>query len=282
MSQSPYNDYYGNGGGGGGYLTGGSPFGGSASGSPGGAERRGALQQSLRAVTVKQLLDASQTHAEAPWTIEGKETGHITLVGQVITVRKQATNAVYWLDDGTGRIEARHWHDSSIESTHSAADEIEEKCWIRATGSLKMFNNKRHMSAVNVRRVTDFNEIFFHLSEVMVQHIISEKGGPPGAVNQSPSGLNQSGATPASAYAAQPQGGTTAGHDFSHLPPVQRGIVEYILAQPDRGLPDGIHIGKISKALTADADAFSNALEQLFEDGHIYQTSDDTHIALAL
>jgi replication factor A2 len=39
----------------------------------------------------------------------------ITLVAQVITIDHQATNTVYWLDDGSGRIEGRHWVDSSSE-----------------------------------------------------------------------------------------------------------------------------------------------------------------------
>lgn len=32
-----------------------------------------------------------------------------------MTIQKQATNSVYWLDDGTGRIEARHWIDATME-----------------------------------------------------------------------------------------------------------------------------------------------------------------------
>ena len=39
-----------------------------------------------------------------------------------------------------------------------------------------MFNNKRHISAVNVRRITDHNEIFYHLAEVMVQQVGVDKG----------------------------------------------------------------------------------------------------------
>lgn len=35
------------------------------------------------------------------------------MVAQVISIQKQATNIVYNLDDGTGRLEARHWVDPS-------------------------------------------------------------------------------------------------------------------------------------------------------------------------
>lgn len=30
-----------------------------------------------------------------------------------VSINAQTTNSVYWLDDGTGRIEARHWVDMS-------------------------------------------------------------------------------------------------------------------------------------------------------------------------
>ena len=39
----------------------------------------------------------------------------LTLVAQVISYQAQPTNGVYWLDDGTGRIEARHWMDTSSD-----------------------------------------------------------------------------------------------------------------------------------------------------------------------
>lgn len=39
----------------------------------------------------------------------------MTIVGQVQSVQAQTTNCVYTIDDGTGRIEARHWVDSTSE-----------------------------------------------------------------------------------------------------------------------------------------------------------------------
>jgi replication factor A2 len=45
----------------------------------------------------------------------------VTVVGHVVSIQSQATNNLYWIDDGTGRIEARHWIDSSIEETGSNA-----------------------------------------------------------------------------------------------------------------------------------------------------------------
>lgn len=86
---------------------------------------------SLRPVTVGFLKKATQAHTDAEWVVDGSEIGHVnashnsfeqsltyfsaqvTLVAQVITIQSQTTNNVYWLDDGSGRIEARHWIDST-------------------------------------------------------------------------------------------------------------------------------------------------------------------------
>jgi hypothetical protein len=47
--------------------------------------------------------------------LPGYHSVKITLVGQVVTIQSQTTNCVYWIDDGTGRVEARHWIDSTSE-----------------------------------------------------------------------------------------------------------------------------------------------------------------------
>ncbi|KAG6898363.1 hypothetical protein C0992_009038 [Termitomyces sp. T32_za158] len=70
---------------------------------------------SLRPLTIAQLLKASQAHSDAEWNVDDIEIGHVTVVGQVIAIQAQTTNVLYWLDDGGGRIEARHWVDSTSE-----------------------------------------------------------------------------------------------------------------------------------------------------------------------
>lgn len=49
----------------------------------------------------------------------------MTIVGHVVFVQSQTTNCVYTIDDGTGRIEARHWIDSSSEEGTSKWKGIE-------------------------------------------------------------------------------------------------------------------------------------------------------------
>jgi replication factor A2 len=85
----------------------------------------------LRPLTIAQVIKATQAHADAEWMVDDVEIGQvalcyfvifpanivskITLVGQVVTIQSQTTNCVYWIDDGSGRVEARHWIDSTSE-----------------------------------------------------------------------------------------------------------------------------------------------------------------------
>jgi replication factor A2 len=48
----------------------------------------------------------------------------VVVVGAVVEINKQATNTVYKLDDGTGRIEARHWAVSSPDVEDEPANRV--------------------------------------------------------------------------------------------------------------------------------------------------------------
>ncbi|VDB83055.1 unnamed protein product [Peniophora sp. CBMAI 1063] len=273
MSQFGGGPYYGNdgGGAGGGYLTGGSPFG-SGTGSPGGAEKRTALSHAIRPVTIKQLHNAHQQHGDAPWTIEGVETGHMSIVAQVVSVKAQATNTVYYLDDGTGRIEARRWRDANMDNSVDPNDQISPDSWVRVTGVLKIYNQKRHLNHITLHALTDFNELWYHQLDVIVATLTFEKGS---STAQGDGDGQYSGN--ASAYAAQSGGG---GDGDPGLSGVQKMIVDWINSH-DEDPDDGYHIGVISRHVHTTEQAFADALEALMENGTIFTTIDDTHVALA-
>ncbi|KAI0035923.1 hypothetical protein K488DRAFT_76271 [Vararia minispora EC-137] len=225
---------------------------------------------------IKQLNEAHQPHTEAPWQIEGKDVGHVSLVAQVVQVKPQATNTVYWLDDSTGRIEARRWRDSGVETEEDPIDNIESNSWVRVTGLMKTYNNKRHLSQVAIRPVTDPNEIWYHLADVIVVTLMSERGAP-GQPSQSHTQAASNGLT-ASAYTAQ-SSGNSGNSEYAGLPRVQRAILEWIQAQVP--CDEGFHIKVISRSVQATEDEFAQALDQLMENGHVFTTTNDTHVALA-
>ncbi|PPQ87992.1 hypothetical protein CVT25_001071 [Psilocybe cyanescens] len=289
MSQYESNHY----GSGGGYLQGGSPF--SQSGSPGGTKRTEA-SNSLRPFTLSQLIKATQAHTDAEWRIDDIEIGQATVVGQVVSVQKQTTNFVYMVDDGTGKMEARHWVDNSNEDESTKFGEIAEGRYVRVTGGIKSFGKKRYLNATHIREIQDPHEIYFHILEAITVNLIMERGpvqllslynnpllttskpsNPLGSNNRA----NEDGAGNLSAYSAQNAGGPN--DQYSHLPPLQRNIIRFILNQPPR--EEGIHVAAIAKAIGAsgdDAHKISAALDKLMDDGHVFTTIDDSHFNVSL
>ncbi|RDB21447.1 Replication factor A protein 2 [Hypsizygus marmoreus] len=267
---SQYNDY----GGGGGFLQGGSPY--SASGSPSGARSKEA-SHSLRPLTVAQVIKATQAHADAEWTVDEMEIGQITIVGQVVTVQSQTTNCVYWIDDGTGRIEARHWVDSSSEEDAGKWGGIEESMYVRVTGALKTFGNKRYINANHIRVATDPHEIYFHILETIAVTLMVDRGqsslhGQPAAPSRG-AGV--------SAYTNQSHTTTNINDQFSYLPPLQQKIARFISSQPRSD--EGVHVSVIARATGSDGDAekISEALDKLMDEGLVYSTIDDSHFNIS-
>jgi len=271
-------DQYGSGGGGG-YLQGGSPF--SASGSPGGGQRT-EISHSLRPLTVMQLNKASQAHTDAEWRVDDVEIGQVTIVGQVVFIQSQTTNCVYTIDDGTGRIEARHWIDSSSEEGTSKWRGIEAGKHVRVTGGLKSFGKKRYINVTHIRNVKDSHEVYFHTLEAIAVNLVIERGPPSNPSSALHSNPADAVSGNKSAYAAQTSlAGVT--DQFSSLPNLQRAIVQFIMNQPTR--EEGVFIGVIAKAMGAggvDSHTISDALEKLLNNGDVYTTIDDSHFNVSV
>ncbi|KDN49393.1 hypothetical protein RSAG8_02095, partial [Rhizoctonia solani AG-8 WAC10335] len=229
--------YYGDGGG---FLSG-SQVGGGSQGSPSGGKARNP-NQSLRAITIRQIYTADQTHSDAEFVIDGSETTQVTVVAQVVAANKQATNITYKLNDGTAEIKAKHWLESSEEEAigHGESEHI----YIRVIGTLKTFSGERQINAVHTRLVTDPMEIYYHLIEAHLVHLHYTRGtlgAAPGAVSTS--------APAATAYQA---GGKGQQSRFANFPPLQRRILEVL----DQLMPQheqGVHVTTIASGLEVQA-----------------------------
>jgi len=223
------------------------------------------------------VIKATQAHTDAEWMVDDAEVGQVTLVGHVISIQPQATNCVYWIDDGTGRIEARHWVDSSSEEDTGKWGGIDESMCVRVTGSLKTFGQKRYVNATHIRASQDPHEIYFHILESIAVTLMIDRGPPSG------SGAIGIGSTLAdtntSAYTSQSR--PTATDQFSHLPPLQRSIARFILQQPSTD--EGIHVAAIARAIgtAGDAQKISDALDKLMDEGLVYSTIDDSHFNIS-
>ena len=53
---------------------------------------------------------------------------------------------------------------------------ISENQYVRVTGILRHFGNKRFINATHIRVITDHHEIFFHLLECMTVYLALQRG----------------------------------------------------------------------------------------------------------
>lgn len=76
----------------------------------------------LRPVTIRQILNAEQPHPDAEFVLDNAELGQLTFVAVVRNISRNATNVAYSVEDGTGQIEVRQWLDSSGDDSGKASD----------------------------------------------------------------------------------------------------------------------------------------------------------------
>ncbi|KAI0780923.1 replication protein A subunit RPA32 [Trametes elegans] len=242
---------------------------------------------SLRPVTLKQLVEASQAHTDADWMIGDVEVAQFTTIAQVLSVQPQTTNCTYLLNDGTANMEARQWVDANTEEEGGNREEIKEGTYVRVLGSLKVFGNKRFITATHIKPYKGANELFFHIAEAATVTLIFERGPPPRPSEGAHAVMNRVNGSNGgqSAYTAQSTTTVAGSAQFAHLPPLQREIIGFILSQPKSD--EGVHVAAIARHIASagegagDANKISQALDQLMDQGHVYSTIDDSHFSVS-
>ncbi|KAI1386419.1 replication protein A, subunit RPA32 [Hypoxylon trugodes] len=162
-------------------ATGGGDGGGFMGGSQSGSQSaKPVSEESLRPVTVKQIIDAEQAFgSDGTFRIDGADVAQVTFVGMVRQISPQTTNITYRLDDGTGIVEVKQWldPDKQEQDGDSKSAAFREEQYVRVWGRLKSFGNKRHVGAHVIKPVTDFNEVNYHLLEATYVHLFFTRGG---------------------------------------------------------------------------------------------------------
>ncbi|TKY85714.1 hypothetical protein EX895_005254 [Sporisorium graminicola] len=271
---NPYAQNYATGGGasGGGFLANGSQ-----TDSPSG-KRAG--NNTLRPVTIRQILNAEQPHPDAEFTLDGAELGQLTFVAVVRNISRNATNVAYSVEDGTGQIEVRQWLDSSGDDTSKASD-IRQNVYVRVLGTLKSFQNRRSISAGHMRPVIDYNEVMFHRLEAVHSHLQLTRG---------PKASQANGGGAAAQGADRPQAQTSdinaySGSNkqtvldlYSSLDPLPRQIMGIVTSEAENH-SDGVHVNLIARMLKGvDVSDVKVAVEELSSEGYLYTAADDDHV----
>ncbi|KAJ9117898.1 hypothetical protein QFC20_000179 [Naganishia adeliensis] len=225
-------------------AAGGSPYGASSQ-SPGGKGKGG--QQTIRPLTIKQVLEASQPHADADFLVDGVELGNIKVIGVVRNISTTATNVSYQVEDGTGTVDCRLWLDTSNDD-NGKTDGIEQDVYVAVVGSIKSFNQKRHVSATTVRPITDMNEVHYHFLECVWVSLSARNPGMQTSGGAAP----QNG--PASNSYAPGAGQQQAGNDrWAEFGPVAKSIMEVVSAEGAQN-DEGLHVAEIARRVGSSGD----------------------------
>lgn len=254
-------------------------------------------ERGMLPVTIKQIMGAQEEGDENAYKIDGRECTQVSIVGQIINLHEQSVNHTYTIEDSTGQIDAIMW----IDQDESDYQQQLRSTWtpgayVRVVGNVRSNpqTNAKNINAFHMRRITDFNEITYHLLDSIHSHLYNTQGpkgsappggstnfaspgkpsmGPGGGAAGGPAG----GAGAAVAAYSAPAGGAGAMdlsacviQAFDQITDTGGGgvsvmdIVQYCASQMGR---------EISKA------AVSQVCDKLSMEGHIYSTVDEEHFA---
>lgn len=260
---------------GGGFMPGSQGEGNSAS------NKRTYGKDTLRPVTIKQILDAHHPHPDADhMVIDDNEATQVTFVGQVRNISTQTTNNTYIIDDGTGTIEVKVWIDAEAQGDEGAGGKknVTTGGYARIWGRVKQFNNKRHVGAQFIRPIEDYNEIAYHLLEATVVHLHFTKG--PVDQIQANGGAQTNGH--ANGYGAQTNGmgggGGGGASDLAGMSATARKVYSTLKATPQTN--EGLHAQVIAQQIGLEINEVMKAGDELMGMGKVYTTVDDLTWAL--
>jgi replication factor A2 len=218
--------------------------------------------QSVRRLTIRQL--ASGLGQGDGITVDGKEVSNIALVGKASNVKEDAVTFNLTLDDGTGKIAVKMFisNDQNEDLEAKQRTEVVDGIYVRVFGHVHHYQNETQISAFSIRPITDHNEITYHLSQVIFQHLHFTKGSAGQTAGSAP-------------VAAKIE---TAHHQNSGMAPVD-GEILTIFNTSDTGSDAGMTVADVISISGGrlDHSTVLSAINRLVDQGHLYSTIDDAH-----
>ncbi|CAG8727377.1 8824_t:CDS:2, partial [Funneliformis caledonium] len=227
-----------------------------------GSDRR---NNNLRSVTIKQLHNATPIN-DSTMSLDGLELRVIKIVGVIIHKTPRPQGIDYMVDDGTGLIDVKVWHDASDETSVNKKIDIAINTYAKFFGNYRVFSSKKHFAAHIVRPIEDHNEISYHIADVIYSHLYLKKGLNNSSVSSS---FNNESLTKSS--------NEVGNHDSST--PLNKDIFDLISKQ--NNTPMGADVSEIAQKLAfqyGSDQAVRFAIEDMIGDGRLYVTSDDNHV----
>lgn len=121
-------------------------------------------KQNCVPVTARIISDAVAKRAEGSSEIQihGVEVANVVLVGVVEKLSQQTTALEFTLNDGSGRIKVRHYHNNGSET----AAGIKAGEYVVIVGGLRVLP-QLHISALSLRPAQGADEVSYHMIEVV-------------------------------------------------------------------------------------------------------------------
>ncbi|KAF9908495.1 replication factor A protein 2 [Linnemannia zychae] len=239
-----------------------------------GAPAKKTYNHTLRPVTIKQVLEATQTQADGDFKIDGQDIGQITLIAAIRSINPSATQNIYLVEDGSGAIDAK-----KFPSDHDDADEINSiivGSYVRIVGTVKNFNQKQYIQVFSIRPISDMNEVTYHNLEVLYVHVSTTR--------------SKIGASSSGAYGQQHHLNSNSMQGITPTDTHMRGAVDndavaqdisdFIYSHPGRssgvGAPRHEIIANFKQRLGGEQKV-NELIAKLVDEGHLYNTEDDDH-----
>ncbi|EXJ78468.1 replication factor A2 [Capronia coronata CBS 617.96] len=228
-------------------------------------------KDTVRPVTIKQILDAQQPHPDADFRADGEPFGQVTFIGQIRSISTQPTNITYKVDDGTGIVEVKQWIDSDANpdkmDLESSKPRLVEDGYCRVWGKLKAFNNKRHVGAHIIRPITDYNEINYHLLEATAVHLFFTRGPPTAQANGQKTGDTNGAAVSRQEFTSATDGA------LSNVSPLARRVFNTLKNSAQSN--EGLHVQMVASQMGMPVSEVYKGAEELLSLGIIFTTVDD-------
>ena len=178
------------------------------------------------------------------------------------------------IDDGTGRITSKTFITGGDDLERQRLAELREGIYVKAFGHIATYHNERQLTTFSAKPITDYNEVTYHLSRVIFEHLQHVKGGAEmaGGAAGVPKVEPAYGAAPAAAAPAA-FGGT------NNVTPIQEEILKIFNAPDALVIEAGLTIGDvIARANNRyNQQQVMSAVIFLVDEGLLYSTIDDAH-----
>ena len=199
------------------------------------------------------------------------------MVAEVRSITRQTTSTAFKLDDGTGTIEGRYWndterptHDDDGNPISQDLDAVSTGDWARVLGQIKFISNKRFISIQNIKKVTDKNEINYHLLEATYVYLYLTKGPPESLQSNGDAGAMQGLQT---GYGQA----STTNDNLKNVSGVAKRVYQRLLQDQSH---EGVHLDLVARELNLDYAQVKRAAEELYNENKAFNTVDDDTYAV--